>query len=117
MTPKLATINNLYDLKSSSLRIHHTTKVYWPLYHNTTEYTPDVKGKKRYCYNSSCIAFEDDNVIFTIPYTAHIEAILKNAGFEKEEFNLPFGRDSAPAAENLRTYWSELRKEARLINA
>ena len=117
MTPRLSTITNLYDLKSMALTIHHTIKVYWPLYHNTTEYTPVFEDRKRYCCKNSVIGFEDGDTIFVIPYTANIESILKNAGFEPDEFNVPFCDHDVPASENLHTYWSELRKEAKLINA
>lgn len=64
-----------------------------------------------YSVNSLTIGIVlDDGKFFAAPYTSHLEHLLKDAGFKKASFNVPFSQGEYPLLQKEK--WDNLREKA-----
>lgn len=101
-------------LINDSIRVYDGMTVFYPqsakaeAINNMSELAPKFNG----CYatNNSTVCFVSDNV-FVTPYTREVLRTLRNEGFSKENFYVPFSNGDYPRDEQHK--WEVLRLRAR----
>jgi len=101
-------------LKKDSIRIYPGMVAIFPQFKqeetlNLMEMAPKFNG--RYATNNSTVCYVADGEIFATPYTRFALSTLRNAGFSRSEFYVPFSKGDYPKFEQ--DQWNILREKAR----
>lgn len=109
-------INNMEKLKDNSFRVYPGTEERMCARNKyctiPTEKMKQYSGK--YCSNNNVLCFVDtdyDRTIYVLPYKWEVEKLLKNAGFTRAGFYVPFSNWSEPGRYKDKEIWEKVRQK------
>lgn len=110
----MANTFTMETLKKDSVRIYPGMVAVFPQFNqeetlNLMELASKFNG--RYATNNSTVCYVSDGEVYATPYTRSALSILRNAGFSRSEFYVPFSNGDYPKAEQYQ--WTALREKAR----
>ena len=101
--------------KELSVRAYAGMMVIFPQFHKEESLNLDWAPKFNGCYavNNSTVALVSSGELFVTPYTDEVMSALKEAGFRKEYFYVPFSNWDYPKFEKIK--WDELSARANAV--
>lgn len=103
---------DLKDIKERAIKVEDGMEVIWPISTkvgkiNLKKFFPTTKNGKIYSSRNRIIAFiDEEKTMYVIPMLTGVEETLKEEGYEKSYFHVPFSNDDYPVKEVEK--WAEL---------
>ena len=110
-------MKTITELKEKSLFLGRGNEIYFPYWsgmHLTARKLETEALEQTYAFKDGIIAFIDkDKNFFVIPDLIGVQKILKNNGYQKDEFYVPLHNYEMPHDTYLQSKWKNLVKERR----
>ncbi len=106
--------STLKELKRNSLKLYDGIVVVYPQFHQEDIFQLEGEPKfdgRHYAVNNSTVAYVDEDGYYVCPWSRSVITVLHEAGFEEEDFYVPFSNWDYPKKEE--ATWQRLREVAR----